>query len=150
MKTRKPRVRRRKFPPVLMRHWGFVVNKAAQLVREAFEDSLRPMGIGARHYGTLLLIATDGPCSQHAIGERIACDRTTMVGIVDDLERLRLAERRADPLDRRAYAVHPTEAGRKVLARAQRAALNAEEEFLKPLSGAERKQLQALLARLLP
>lgn len=72
-----------------------------------------------------------------------------MVAVVDDLERSDLVVRRRDPSDRRAYALHLTASGRSVLARARTVVRDAEDEFLAPLSSAERARFILSLRRLL-
>jgi hypothetical protein len=69
-----------------------------------------------------------------------------VVALVDDLER-GLAERRRDPVDRRAYALYLTPPGRELLAELERAADEDEAELLTALDGSERSQLISLLQR---
>lgn len=75
-------------------------------------------------------------------------DRTTMVAVLDDLERLGYARREASPSDRRKHVVTPTSEGIKALKEAAVLMKKAEVAFLSPLSAAEQKQLNALVARL--
>jgi DNA-binding MarR family transcriptional regulator len=46
-----------------------------------------------------------GSLSQQAIGERLRIDRTTMVALIDDLERGGYVKRERNPHDRRAYVI---------------------------------------------
>ena len=55
--------------------------------------------------------------SQRALGRRLRIDKSPMVGLLDDLERLGLAERRRSESDRRVQAIHLTRAGGDALAR---------------------------------
>ena len=57
-------------------------------------------------------------------------------------------ERRADPRDRRARIVVPTEAGRELLARTEQVVLDVEDQMLADLGREERQILRALLTRL--
>jgi len=134
--------------PKLSLHLGFVLNRATQHMRERFEEALRPLGIKSRHYGALRVISEAGPLPQNVIGEILDCDRNMMVAVVDDLEGLDLARRDVHPLDRRAYAVRLTPAGRRLLEKANAIALQVEAEFLAPLSPRQRKQLHELLGAL--
>lgn len=70
-----------------------------------------------------------------------------MVAIVDELESRGLVERRPHPSDRRIRAVYLTPKGRKLLARGRKIAAEHEEELTRGMSGAERKQLVALLQK---
>jgi DNA-binding MarR family transcriptional regulator len=71
-----------------------------------------------------------------------------MVSTIDELEAKGWVERRRHPTDRRAYALHITEAGRDTLTRARRLAAGTQNELLAPLDDAERAQLHDLLLRL--
>ena len=85
--------------------------------------------------------------SQQAIAETIGAPPSRMVAIVDELEARRLIERRPHPGDRRAHALYLTAAGRRLLARGRKIALEHEEELMKGLSAADRRRLVALLQK---
>jgi len=135
-------------PAHLLQYVGFLLNRSAAQIRERFTRALEPLGITPKHYGVLALLDLAGPLSQHEIGDRVWYDRTTMVSIVDDLERRSLARRKAFPGDRRAYAVCLTPKGRALRARAKRVAIRVNQQFLSVLKPRERRQLQTLLKRL--
>jgi DNA-binding MarR family transcriptional regulator len=71
-----------------------------------------------------------------------------MVYLIDELERQGLAERGEAPGDRRAYAVHLTDAGRKRLAVVGQAVRQVQEHFLAPLSPRDRAGLNDLLRKI--
>ena len=50
--------------------------------------------------------------SQRALGRRLRIDKSPMVGLIDDLEQLGLAERRRRTRDRRVQDIHLTAQGR--------------------------------------
>ena len=122
--------------------------QAAQRAAEALERALAPLGLRPRHYRALASLAEAGPRSQQALGEVLGIDRTTMVAIVDELERQGLAERHSDPGDRRSYRVQLTARGRTTLVRATGAVVRADEALLVGLDVGERHRLHASLARL--
>jgi DNA-binding PadR family transcriptional regulator len=70
-----------------------------------------------------------------------------VVALVDDLEHRGLAERRRDPVDRRAYTLYLTPQGRELLAELQHVAEEDEAELLTALNASERSQLISLLQR---
>jgi DNA-binding MarR family transcriptional regulator len=72
-------------------------------------------------------------------------DRTTMVALVDELERKRLLRRRADSADRRRNVITLTAAGRTTLRDAREIAEALERGAL---SEAEAGQLRGLLSKL--
>ena len=92
------------------------------------------------------LAAAEG-LSQQALSIALGVHRSAVVALVDDLERRGLAERRRDPLDRRAYTLYLTPSGREMLAELEGAADEDEAELLSALDASERSQLVSLLQR---
>jgi DNA-binding MarR family transcriptional regulator len=86
--------------------------------------------------------------TQQQLADALGIHRKVMVGLLDDLEQRDLVERRRHPGDRRAHAIHLTEAARGLLPRARRVADQHEGEILTPLDAGERAQLVAVLQRL--
>lgn len=137
-------------PPVaLARNTGFLMSKVSQLAREGFERALEPMGLKARHYGVLTTLAGEGPHAQRDLGEKLAIDRTTMVGLVDELEGLGLVERRRDPEDRRRYDLALTDAGKRTISEAEAVAARVQDAVLAPLDNDERRRLHEMLTSVL-
>jgi DNA-binding MarR family transcriptional regulator len=95
----------------------------------------------------LVVIDAEGPMSQRALGRRLSIDKSPMVGLLDDLERLELAERRRSESDRRVQAIHLTRAGRAALARVLEIAEAENARTFEPLDDAEREVLHDLLLR---
>jgi DNA-binding MarR family transcriptional regulator len=85
--------------------------------------------------------------SQQALSTALEIHRSAVVALVDDLEHRGLAERRRDPVDRRAYTLYLTAPGRELLAELERAADEDEAELLSALDAPERSQLISLLQR---
>jgi DNA-binding MarR family transcriptional regulator len=85
--------------------------------------------------------------SQQTIAETIGAPPSRMVAIVDELEARGLIERRPHPGDRRVHALYLTAAGRRLLARGRKIALEHEEDLMKGLSAADRRRLVALLQK---
>ena len=127
---------------------GFLLSKAAWQVTERFEAGLVPLGLEARHAGLLMTLGEQGALSQQVLGTLHRIDRTTMVMLVDTLERLGLVERQKDPEDRRAYRVQLTRKGTTLEARVLRLLREAEAEALERLPATERQRLRQLLQQL--
>jgi MarR family transcriptional regulator, lower aerobic nicotinate degradation pathway regulator len=135
-------------PPSLT-HWpGYLMTFIAEHASERFERELEPEGIRVKHATVLLVIDAEGPMSQRALGRRLRIDKSPMVGLVDDLERLGLAERRRSDRDRRVQAIHLTSRGRRVLQRITRYADEGNERTFGVLDEDERTVLHDLLLRL--
>ena len=92
------------------------------------------------------LAANEGQ-SQQALSRALGMHRSAVVALVDELERRGLAERRRDPVDRRAYRLYLTRQGGELLAELQRVAEEDEAELLTALNASERSQLISLLQR---
>jgi DNA-binding MarR family transcriptional regulator len=111
------------------------------------EQHLGPSGVGARELTVLLFLDGREPESQQQAATRLGIDRTTMVALLDSLERKDLVERRPDAEDRRRNVVMLTAAGHAKLEEAIEASDTAERELLAPLDEHEAAQLRALLKR---
>lgn len=126
---------------------GFLLHRLGVGADRVIEETLRPRGVRARELRVLALLGAQSR-SQAELVQLSGLDRTTMVAVVDRLEREGLVERRRDPEDRRRQAVSVTDAGARLLREATRDLQAAEDEFLDPLTEAKRAQLNALLAEL--
>lgn len=130
------------------RQTGFLLQRAHRRLRLAHGEALRHLDLGIAHVAVLGLLAERGDLSQRQLIGLMDADKSTMVYLIDHLEEQGLAERRDNPEDRRAYAVHLTELGRKRLAEAGEIVRRVEDEMLAPLSASERRTLDALLLRI--
>ena len=136
------------FPLGLMGRYEFLMNRPAQRIREMTEKTLEPLKITPKQYGIIAAIHYEGPSTQRAIGEMLKIDRSTMVLLIDDLERKKLVVRDDHPKDRRYYLLHLTSSGKTLFQKAQKLVVKAEEEFLGPLTRTERQDLRDCLAKL--
>lgn len=129
-------------------HWpGYLLTFIAEHATDRFERAVAAHGIRSRHASVLVVIDAEGPMSQRALGRRLRIDKSPMVGVLDDLERLGMAERRRSDSDRRIQAIHLTEKGRRVLGDVTAIADAENARTFAVLDDAERGQLQALLLR---
>lgn len=133
-------------PPSLLNRPGALLTLAARSGQELARRRLAPLGLTVQLCGVLNLLA-DGAVSQQALGEQLRIDRTTVVELIDDLERQGVVVRRRNPADRRSYALHLTAKGKTVQKRAARAFDAAAAEVFDPLAPAEQRQLADLLRR---
>ncbi len=136
-------------PPALSERLGYLLGQAHLAHRRIAEVPLARLRLGVKEFGALMVLADEGPLSQQRLGVRMRVDRTTMVAVVDELERRGFVERERNRKDRRAYALRATSQGRRVLGHANEVAERAEAEFLAPISVADRMRLKELLRRLI-
>jgi DNA-binding MarR family transcriptional regulator len=135
-------------PAALAESIALLTGRVARVAGDLLAEALTPLGLRVRHYGVIQALADHGPSSQQALGRWLGIDRTTMVGTIDDLERLGLVARKPDPADRRAYRVELTPRGRTTLVRATGVVAATERTLLAPLDPEEQGTLRALLRRL--
>jgi DNA-binding MarR family transcriptional regulator len=135
-------------PPSMRDRVPFLLYRAAEQSHSLANDMLARMELTARQVGILTLVIEREPMTQKALGDALRIDRTTMVALIDDLERKGFVVRQRHPRDRRAFLVRPTEAGRAAKAEAIGILDEQQRCFLAPLTTAERQQLGALLKRL--
>ena len=136
-------------PAALSERLGFLLAKSHAIAHAIAEDTLAPLDLHVKEYAGLNVLYEAGPVSQQTVGEILGVDRTTMVAVVDELERKGLVQRARNPDDRRAYALAITEEGLSLMRRARRLLAGAERGLVAPLSPAEVTQLKTLLARLI-
>lgn len=137
------------FGPLLSRSTGLIVSKASDLFDAIFESALRPYGLRTKDFIVLAAINSMGPQSQQRLAHRLGIDRTTMVSVVDGLERLGLVDRARDPEDRRKYAIGLTGEGQSLLHdELAPTMLQSLDVFLAPLSIEERALFHKFLWRI--
>jgi DNA-binding MarR family transcriptional regulator len=135
-------------PSALMVWNSFILWRTFQQVVGQLLEALAPTGLRLAH-NSILTLLEEGPLSQIALSTRLNTDRTTMVGLIDELEAKGLVERRRNLHDRRLYDVTITPKGGEVLHQLQALITSTDQHFFEPLSDQEQNQLRALLLRLI-
>jgi MarR family transcriptional regulator, lower aerobic nicotinate degradation pathway regulator len=127
---------------------GFLLSWNGQRTTHEFTAALEPLGLRPPHFGVLTLIDAHPGCAQQELVDRSLIDPSSMVAVIDELEELGLAERRAHPGDRRKHAVHLTAGGRRTLQQARQVAMETAKEMFAPLTAREVETLRGLLRKL--
>jgi DNA-binding MarR family transcriptional regulator len=109
--------------------------------------ALQSIGLTPPLFAVLNYLQAREGAIQQEIGSAMGIDPSTMVSLVDQLERGGLAKRRPHPQDRRAREVLITPKGQRILKRARELAEEVEDEVLQGLSATERRQLVTLLRK---
>jgi DNA-binding MarR family transcriptional regulator len=128
-------------PSFLLKRLGMI---AKEKTYEAFEDA----GAVPYDYAVLAVLAQGACATQAHIADALNYDRSYLVGLLDELERRGLIDRRRDVNDRRRHVVTLTKGGEQELVRLRGLIDGVESELFAPLTAAERKTLQGLLAKL--
>ena len=137
--------RRRLHPGALPGLLGYRLRLAQQAVFRDFAASVH--GLSPGRVGLLITIDANPGITQSRLAESASRDRSTMVGVLDQLQARGLIERRRGS-DRRTNGLWLTRAGRALLGRALRAIARHERRIAARLSAAERRQLLALLGKI--
>jgi DNA-binding MarR family transcriptional regulator len=117
--------------------------------RRRLDRALAPLGLRSREFW-LLSLAGAGNLSQHEIADLSGCDPSSLVAVLDGLERRGWLRRQRNPRDRRMQWVQRTLAGDRLFTRALPRAKRAEAQQLAVLSAAHQRQLVAAMRKLVP
>jgi DNA-binding MarR family transcriptional regulator len=134
----------------LTQNTGFLVSRVGIVAAKAFAERIAEVGLTPRGWGALSVLDQEGPITQQQLGTFIGMDPSTMVATIDELEAQGLVERRRNPEDRRAHALHVTAQGRRTVGRGRKVARRAQDDLLAPLTTEERQQLHDLLLQIVP
>jgi DNA-binding MarR family transcriptional regulator len=113
-----------------------------------FAERIQAVGLTPPQAGLLRMIAVSPGESQQSYAGRLGTPPSRFVGLVDELEARGLLERRRGEPDRRAYALHLTEAGERLLGELGTVGHAHEDDICSALTPDERATLRALLARI--
>ncbi|MEU6367415.1 MarR family transcriptional regulator [Streptomyces sp. NPDC046931] len=127
---------------------SWILGRAAARGRALVAEALAAEGLKMWHHVVLSAVRDLAPVAQADLGRGIGLDPKDLVGILNDLQSAGLLVRAPDPKDRRKNAVSLTREGRRLLERCQKAAREANDALLAPLSAAERDHFMDLLIRI--
>jgi DNA-binding MarR family transcriptional regulator len=139
---------RKRLPEELVASSTFLLKRLGFSAKERGFKAYEEEGLHPYHHAILIALDDGGHETQGSIADALGYDRGQLVGLLDDLEERGLIERRRDPDDRRRHLVQMTAEGKRTLRRLRALARELEDEFLEPLSDAEREKLHALLLKL--
>jgi len=128
---------------------GYLLHKAALLLVEDAENALNAIGMRTRYFFVLAALSGGPELSQQDLSRLLNLDPTTVVTVIDEMERNRHVERRRNPADRRRYNLILTDSGREALASADKVATEAESAYFGTLTEDERTVLRKMLSTLL-
>jgi DNA-binding MarR family transcriptional regulator len=135
-------------PEPLASATGFLLSWNGRRTAAGFAQALEEVGLNPPVFGVMQLIASRPGLTQRELVADSLVDASTMVAVLDELEREGWAERRTHRSDRRKHAVHLTAKGKRTLARARAIATKFADDLLKPLDADERETLRLLLRKL--
>jgi DNA-binding MarR family transcriptional regulator len=132
----------------LTRLIGFHLRDAQIAVFRDFAAAVEGLDASPVIFAVLALIGANQGIKQSALAHSVRLDRSSMVSVLDNLERRKLVERRAVEGDRRSNALALTPAGAALLRTLRRRVASHEQRLARDLSAAERAKLVELLQRI--
>ncbi|MFN6998486.1 MarR family winged helix-turn-helix transcriptional regulator [Elioraea tepidiphila] len=127
---------------------GHLLRRAHQRHAAIFLEGIGPAALTPMQWAALVTVVREGKASQNRLGRLTAMDPATIQGVVRRLRARGLITRSADPADRRASVLAPTEAGIALVEATLPAAIAISEATLAPLDPAERRIFLKLLQRM--
>ena len=130
---------------------GHLIRRLHQRSTQVFQARTQAAGfdLTSVQFAALDAIAGQPGIDQASLAETISFDRATIGGVIDRLEQKGLVERVVSAEDRRARLLHPTAAGRRLLAACRPVVEDLQAQILAPLSRAERAAFLALARKAL-
>lgn len=101
-------------------------------------------------FGVLVIIEANPDLKQSELARATHLDRSTVVTVIDNLEKRGLVERRVALHDRRSNAIRLTEAGTTLLKRLKRQVVQHEKRLMANFSAEERESFIRLLQKVFP
>ncbi len=126
---------------------GYRMRRAQLALYQDFLAACAPFALRQTQFAVLEILERNPGAAPSAVSSALGIKRTNFVPLFDELARRDLAERRADPSDRRARGLFLTKTGAALAARARAAILAQEARLAARLGDADAETLRALLER---
>ncbi len=127
---------------------GYHLRRTQLAVFADFERAMSGLDLTPGQFGVLARIAANPGLTQSALGRAIGLERSTVVSVIDRLERRKLVVRGEAQGDRRANALVLSEDGQQLLRDATRRVRVHERRIARNLAPSEVKSLVALLRKM--
>jgi len=127
---------------------GYHLRRAQNAV---FDDFLKSMGndaITPGQFGVLTVIFENQGLNQSALAKTIGIERSTMVGVIDGLEKRGFVVRKRSETDKRSYGLQLSLAGKDLLSRVTEKVCEHEKRLSANLTDKERSQLITILKKI--
>ncbi len=126
---------------------GYNARRAALAVISVFLQRMAPFDLRVVDFSVLTLIAHNPGITSRQLCQALDILPPNLVGMVKQLEKRGLLEKRSHPTDRRAQGLHLTEAGTALQAETQAVVASLESESITHLTEDERATLLQLLRK---
>jgi DNA-binding MarR family transcriptional regulator len=129
---------------------GFHLRQAQIAVFRDFVESMRPLDMTPGLFAVLVLVEANPGVKQSDLARAVHLDRSTVVSVLDNLERRGLVARHAATHDRRSNALRLTTTGSALLRRLKQRVARHEKRLTHGFDERERATLVTLLGRIFP
>jgi MarR family transcriptional regulator, lower aerobic nicotinate degradation pathway regulator len=127
--------------------FGLILTTLGGTTMGRLRRTLKPLDLRAHHYIVLKQLETLGTASQASLAEALGLDYSNMATLTGQLAERGLIERYRHESDKRRYVVELSTSGSKLVAEADQAIAEGEEQMVSALSPEEREQLLVLLGK---
>ncbi|MBJ7332434.1 MAG: MarR family transcriptional regulator [Solirubrobacteraceae bacterium] len=134
-------------PSALTADLAWLLARASHNLNIELQAALESIGLAHRAH-CVLRGAMEGEYTQIELARLSGVDKTTMVGLIDELEAAGLAERKPSPTDRRKRVIAVTKAGEQKTAEADALVAQVRDDVLSALPAEDREQFMTSLMRL--
>lgn len=129
---------------------GYQLRLAQIAIFRDFATTLGELDVTPGMFGVLVIIEANPGLKQTELAKATHLDRSTVVSVIDNLERRALVERRTAALDRRSNSLHLTVDGKALLKKLKKLVAEHEQRLNENFSDAEQATLIRLLRKILP
>ena len=127
---------------------AFLLAQLGAHAASQFAERLGVLDLTPADAGILRLLRAEAGLSQQELAARLKIHPSRLVAILDNLEKRKFVERRANLDDRRLYSLHLTPAGGEILEKIGSVAREHQDALLSSISWEERNTLASLLLRI--
>lgn len=127
---------------------GYHLRMAQVTVFRDFDRELAGLDITPAIFGVLEVLQHNKGLTQSRLAAAIGLDRSSLVPLLDKLQKRNLVARESSVEDRRSNHLYLTPEGRQLLAKAEKRVKLHEERILAPLTKTETKRLITLLSKI--
>ena len=127
---------------------GYHLRMAQVMAFRDFDRELSDIDITPAIFGVLEILRQNKGLTQTRLATAIGLDRSSLVPLLDKLQKRKLVQREASLTDRRSNHLHLTAGGEQLLVEAERRVRLHEKRILLHLTKSETRQLIQLLTKL--
>ena len=120
---------------------------AARDIRRTFDEVFLDFDLNLSGVALMALLHEHGSLSQTNIGKCLGMGRASAGALIDDLEKRKLVDRKADPKDKRVWLVGLTDEGKELAAQLEQRDLDLRDLFREGVTREERSQLADVLQK---